>query len=782
MSNISAQPEGYLAEQLAKANAELSQEMERVNQAKEQADQYLPAVEQAAQAASQKLRHIIQTQIDAEQAKARQEALPKALTLFPIAKKGIVTVILWLILIFVIPFFIKSILGWIISIGVYVWLVKTGMRKEAAQKTKKRTDSLTELSRAPVSFMHFGDKESGDSAYPYSVIRAPWPNRNQFSTTWRIDKKFGSKFDSDFVVLHGLDEATRVYCVVEIPKNGQAPQVIDTTANTEAWDWPLHVDILTRFGEQLQAEAKTIEEYALHAQGYERVLQQQASLAQRVKTLNAVMHDWTDVSIEEQTLDRVLKLVDLFISGRKPSPKGVLLYGPPGTGKTLIARKLAKHADCHFEAVNISDLKAGHIGQTAPRVKELWERCRQHSPTILFVDECESAFAKRGGADNDSFGNELVQTFISEWDGFNQASGQVFVVAATNRHDILDNAILSRFTTSVEIGLPNDVARRKILANEFAQADLNIEVSNDLVTETSGMSGRDIHTLVATLVAENLNADISAAQLVEQVRKVRGKGSTAVKNLTWDDIILPEQTLQEFQNLGKELRNAEKLEAMGISTPKGILLYGPPGTGKTQIARVLASQSGLSFIGAATTDLKANYLGQSANKVKQLFEQARSQAPCILFIDEIDIVAGVRGGDLDTLSQEVIGQLLQELDGVSSKKGVFLLAASNHPDNIDAAVLSRLERKIEIGLPDQEARRKILYWMLAKKPLAFELETVLETLALETHGFSGRDLNSLVTLATRNAVNRTLQAGEDIESLKIEADDVLAMVRSMSEE
>lgn len=774
MSTTTTQSRGYLEQQFEKAKNELGIEAEKNLQLSQHVEQFYPAVEQAARSLEQKLKHIALTRAEAERSKARSDSLVKSLTLKPVFNNGFALIVTWAVLLFLSPFILGKFIGIIASIALYVWLVKKGMTKEAIKKTQARYDSMMQLSNSRISLMHFGEKESGDQGHPYLSIHAPLIESEKISSTWRIDKRFGSMFGADFLVIHPVSAPLKHYAVVQV-REGNTPQIVDITANVDGWDWPLHQELLHELGLQASEEIKTIQTYAEHAEEQQRLEQIVGSLLQRIATLKDVMENWDDVSIEDETLDRVIKLVDLFVSGRKPSPKGILLYGPPGTGKTLIARKLAKTANCHFEAVNIADLKGTHIGQTGPKVKELWERCREHSPTILFVDECESAFATRGGTDNDSFGNELVQTFISEWDGFNQASGQVLVVAATNRRDILDTAVMSRFTTAVEIGLPNDVARRKILQNEFKQADLGFEVSNALVTETSGMSGRDIHTLVASLVAENLGSEIDEALLVAQIRKIRGKSSTQVQSLSWDDIILPKETLAEFQNLGKELRNAERLEKMGISTPKGILLYGPPGTGKTQIARVLAGQSGLSFLAAATSDLKANFLGQSGSKVKQLFQQARSQAPCILFIDEIDVVAGSRAGSNDQLMDEIVGQLLQEIDGVASKAGqVFLLAASNHPENIDAALLSRLERKIEIGLPDQTARAQILKLLLSSKPVAFNIEEEAERLATLTEGMSGRDLNSLVTRATRKAVNRAMSDDE--------ATDALDQIQIMSED
>ena len=127
---------------------------------------------------------------------------------------------------------------------------------------------------------------------------------------------------------------------------------------------------------------------------------------------------------------------------------------------------------------------------------------------------------------------------------------------------------------------------------------------------------------------------------------------------------------------------------------------------------------------------------------------------------------------LNATEPEIVGQLLQEIDGVASKAGqVFLLAASNHPDNIDSALLSRLERKIEIGLPNEQSRTKILTLLLANKPLDFNIEDAAQLISSKTEGLSGRDLNSLVTRATRKAVNRAISIGEDIDNIKITLDD-----------
>ena len=762
--------ENYFAVQLQQALHEQEIENNKVMALKAQAQAYYPATEHAAQVAQQKLKKIVNDVIKENYQAVYAQQLKPALMLKPIAS-GKNNVMLWLFLIGLLYFIPSFMLKMIIVGGLYGFLVNKGRKASTDKLTKSFTDFYQRFAEYTVSFMHFGDKESGNPDYPYPTIRAP--TSRSVAAEWRIEPKYGSFFNENFVVLHPADNQNKEFAVIHMPKDGREGHVIPIQANHKFDAWPTYEKILKTLGAQLKEEVKTIEVFADQSEEWV-VLEQRVQLhEQRIKTLQDVQDNWTDISIQDETLDRILKMVDMFKSGRKPTPKGILLYGPPGTGKTLIARKLAKQAGCHFEAVNIADLKATHIGHTAPKVQELWKRCREHAPTILFVDECESAFAKRGGTDNDSFGNELVQTFISEWDGFNQAAGQVFVIGATNRRDILDTAVVSRFTATIELGLPTDKARAKILQNECKLAGISLDLSPKLVSETAGMSGRDIHTLIASVAAEEYGAKIGEEAILKQIYQVRGKGSTQVKSLSWSDIILPESTLNEFKNLGRELRNAEKLATLGISTPKGILLYGPPGTGKTQIARVLAGESGLSFLAAATSDLKANYIGQSGSKVKQLFEQARSQAPCILFIDEIDIVAGARGEANDSFTQEIVGQLLQEIDGVATKEGqVFLLAASNHPQQIDSALLSRLERKIEIGLPDQQARAKILRLLLSSKPVNFDIDAESDHIAELTEGYSGRDLNAFITRATRKAVNRAMNLDESIDNIVITVEDL----------
>ena len=276
------------------------------------------------------------------------------------------------------------------------------------------------------------------------------------------------------------------------------------------------------------------------------------------------------------------------------------------------------------------------------------------------------------------------------------------------------------------------------------------------------MSGRDLAMLAAKVVATAYPGRIETRHFDAAIQSMRVAGNTQVdKEATWQALILDRPTEQKLQTLCTLLRNVEAWKARGVSIPTGILLSGPPGTGKTQIARTLANESGLSFVAASTADLKANFLGQSANRVKNLFERVRASAPAILFLDELDILTRDRAvSGNDALLQEVIGQLLHEIDGIRrSTTHVFLLAATNRADQIDAAMRSRFQEQIQIPLPNQEARIRLLEIFLRAKPLDSSLAEVSRALAEKSHGMSGRDIQNWIARAEQKAVQRAIAQG-----------------------
>jgi len=477
---------------------------------------------------------------------------------------------------------------------------------------------------------------------------------------------------------------------------------------------------------------------------------------------------WEKVHLPETLKQNIRQLGAAFAAGENSAAQGILLYGAPGTGKSLIARTLADTLDCGFIAINLHDVKGRYIGESGQKVKEVWEKAKAHHRCILFIDECESIFVKRGSSGSDSFTDDIVQAFIAEWDGFDKQQ-TVLVLGATNRRDIMDEAVLSRFAEQIEIPLPDAAMRQSIFAAELAALAWQGALPENASDYLQGFSGREIANLARQMVRQG--GDINEATLAAATRDKRSNNNAVDKDATWDKLILNAETQKILHSACAVFANADALRAKGISIPRGILLYGPPGTGKTKIARTMANESGLSFIGAATADLKAAYIGQSGQLVKNLFERARSQSPCILFIDEMDIIAPARGGADDTFTKEIVGQLLQELDGIKRQSGdVFVLAATNRVDDLDSAVLSRFNRRIEIGLPDEAARAAIPRVLLASQPPALDLGAGCASLAARSDGQSGRDLRNWVDRAEQAAIVRHFETG-DIDGLQLELAD-----------
>ncbi|MGA8093393.1 MAG: AAA family ATPase [Steroidobacteraceae bacterium] len=484
---------------------------------------------------------------------------------------------------------------------------------------------------------------------------------------------------------------------------------------------------------------------------------------------------WGRIVLQPEVKADLLDKIRLFNSGDKAAPKGLLLYGPPGTGKTEIARRIADSASCYFMALKAPDLKAGYVGQSGERVKKVWEQARARRRGVIFIDECEGVFARRGGTNSDSASEELVQAFLAEWDGLGTEDQQVWVVGATNRRDLIDEAMVSRFGAAIEIGLPGAAERLQILKLEMEKLERPAEVPAFVAEMTTGMSGRNLSRVASdTCMLAMKQGGTITDDLWREVlkRHTQAKSEAVDKSASWESLVLSQDVLEKLQTLCESLRNVEEFAAQGFEVPKGALLYGPPGTGKTQIARTLANESGVPFIAASTADLKAGFIGQSGQKVRELFEMARGRAPCILFLDEIETVAPARGGPgADSYTAEIVTQLLQEMEGVKkTERHVFVLAATNLPDAIDGALLSRFPERIEIPNPDAAQRARLFRMFLGKLPVSFERDALAEELAQRTAGLGGRDIRNLVQNAAQKAIRR---AAGNPKAAQLSRDDLI---------
>jgi cell division protease FtsH len=223
------------------------------------------------------------------------------------------------------------------------------------------------------------------------------------------------------------------------------------------------------------------------------------------------------------------------------------------------------------------------------------------------------------------------------------------------------------------------------------------------------------------------------------------------------DVAGVDEAVEELQEIKEFLENPKKFQALGARIPKGVLLYGPPGTGKTLLARAVAGEAGVPFFSISGSDFVEMFVGVGASRVRDLFEQAKQAAPCIVFMDEIDAVGRHRGAGLGgghDEREQTLNQLLVEMDGFELKDNIILIAATNRPDILDPALLrpGRFDRQIVVDRPDRIGRRKILEVHAKGKPIAPEID--LDTLAAGTPGFTGADLANLVNEAALLAARR----------------------------
>ena len=220
--------------------------------------------------------------------------------------------------------------------------------------------------------------------------------------------------------------------------------------------------------------------------------------------------------------------------------------------------------------------------------------------------------------------------------------------------------------------------------------------------------------------------------------------------ITFRDVAGVDEAVEELHEIKEFLENPKKFQALGARIPKGVLLYGPPGTGKTLLARAVAGEAGVPFFSISGSDFVEMFVGVGASRVRDLFEQAKQNSPCIIFMDEIDAVGRHRGAGLGgghDEREQTLNQLLVEMDGFEMKDNIILIAATNRPDILDPALLrpGRFDRQIVVDRPDRLGRRKILEVHTRGKPLAREID--VDALAGQTPGFTGADLSNLVNEA-----------------------------------
>jgi len=476
------------------------------------------------------------------------------------------------------------------------------------------------------------------------------------------------------------------------------------------------------------------------------------------------------------------------------APKGVLLYGPPGTGKTLLAKAVANESNAHFISISGPEIMSKFYGESEARLREIFKEAKEKSPSIIFIDEIDSIAPKREEVTGE-VERRVVSQLLSLMDGL-EARGKVIVISATNRPNAIDPALRrpGRFDREIEIKVPDKKGRKDILMIHTRNMPLSDDVNLEKIAAIShGYVGADLEYLCKEAAMKCLRRLLPELNLEDEklppetldklivngedyqhaLREITPSGMREVfienPDVKWDEVGGLENVKRELQEAVEwPMKYPTLYSKLGHRMPRGILLHGPSGTGKTLLAKAVATESEANFISVRGPELLSKWVGESERGIREIFRRARQASPCVIFFDEVDSIAPIRGvGGETAVTERVVSQLLTELDGIESLHGVVVLAATNRADMIDTALLrpGRFDKIILVPMPDKEGRKKILEISTKEIPIDKEPKSEsgknpdyvdIEKIAETTDGLSGADVAAIANTAVSLVIHEFL--------------------------
>jgi len=493
----------------------------------------------------------------------------------------------------------------------------------------------------------------------------------------------------------------------------------------------------------------------------------------------------------------------------KPA-KGILLFGPPGTGKTLLMRALSNEIRAKFFYVKTSAILSPFTGESAQTLSKIFATARKNAPAVLFFDEIDGIAAKREKQDSDS-SRQLLSTLLGEMDGFEKIDG-VVIVGSTNAPNLVDESILrpGRFDKIIYMPLPDKAGRAKIFGYYLGKLPCGVGLNYSKLAEASGrFTGADIKNIcneVARQVAEDAVRqkkvlEITQGDVMHVIKATKPSISGASIDryekfkIDYERRAHPELKSKDSEQVELSdvigLEDAKKALYEAVEIPimhpnlvkkydvhniKGILMFGPPGVGKTMLMKAVTNEiEDVKLIILSGSDIAKNGIENALNEISEAFNRARDNAPCIIFIDEIDSLLPSRN-DSSEFAVHMTSEFLQQLDGIKTSSGVVLVGSTNRPDKIDAAVLrpGRIDKFIFVPPPNANDRARIFEENLKKSPIAGKID--YNELANETEGYTGADIVNICRQVKLNALEENISTSKEQH---IHMDEIISAIHAV---
>lgn len=465
-------------------------------------------------------------------------------------------------------------------------------------------------------------------------------------------------------------------------------------------------------------------------------------------------YEYKDVFGMKELKDKVSATINNF---KEEGGNGILFFGDPGNGKTFFAEAIAGEIGFRFIEARTSELTSMWTGETTQKITTLFEAAKLQAPCMIFLDEIDSFLMDRGSNNMQQDARQSANTLLTSISDLNKnfAKHKVLICAATNFPEKLDGAGIreGRFDVKIKIPSPDYEARLGILKSQILPTNrINMEELELSAKRWEGFSVSRIMAIgkMTKRMAREGNKAVDFELLMAALKEVQGRqGEDLSENtLSLAEMAFGQGQKEALAHLASQLRQRDQVEKFGGSIPKGALFYGPPGTGKTTVAKALAKEVGWAFLSSS-----GHKLLQAPDEIDKLIQKASDLRPAIVFIDEAEDLLADR--EMNPHTRQVTNKLLASMDGPKPLHDVFFVASTNHPQNLDSAMLrwGRFSEHVDFT-PDSDALLGVLQRFMGERSGQVVFSGSLEALVqrLSDSGYTQSDVLGLLNRAISQAV------------------------------